>query len=156
MEPDIGIAQDDRAAIAEALKVALADTFALYEKTHLYHWNVHGPRFGVLHPLFEEQYNALWLAVDEIAERIRALGHYAPTPLEIETLTSIPTSNDTAPSEDTMLRALLVGHETLVKSCRSCLDQADDDGDDATVDLMAKRIGYSEKAAWMLRSHLPM
>ena len=150
MEPDIGIGKKDRAAIADGLKAVLADTYALYQHTHLFHWNIKGPRFGSLHPMFAEQYNALWTALDEIAERMRALGHIVPTHDEVAKLASIAKPNDPAP----MLRALLVGHESLVKTARACLNRADDGGDDATSDLMTERVAFSEKTAWMLRAHL--
>src|SRR3546814_5295628 len=75
---DIGIAEDDRKAIAEGLSRLLADTYTLYLKTHNYHWNVTGPMFNTLHTMFEQQYTELAAAVDEIAERIRALGFPAP------------------------------------------------------------------------------
>jgi starvation-inducible DNA-binding protein len=154
MDPDIGIGPKDRAAIVDGLKATLADTYALYQKTHLFHWNVQGPRFGVLHPMFGDQYNALWTALDEIAERIRALGHLAPSHDDLAKLASIPTPNDPAPEEDAMLRALLSGHEAIVKTARTCLKRAADGGDEASADLMTERVAYSEKTAWMLRAHL--
>ncbi|KAF0174522.1 MAG: DNA starvation/stationary phase protection protein [Hyphomonadaceae bacterium] len=154
MEPDIGIGKKKREAVADALAQALADTYALYQKTHLYHWNVQGPRFGPLHALFGVQYNELWVALDPMAERIRALGVMAPTHGAIAKRSTVVADNDAAPSEDAMLRALLVGNETLVKSARAALEVADDAGDQATADLMTERCAAGEKAAWMLRAHL--
>lgn len=152
---DIGIAKDDRARIADKLAQVLADSYALYQKTHLYHWNVQGPRFGPLHQLFSDQYNELWTALDEIAERIRALGVLAPTHADLMSRAQVATDNDPAPSEDAMLRGLLAGQEAVVRSARAALRLAADGGDEATADLMTERCAAGEKAAWMLRAHLP-
>ncbi|MBU6372471.1 MAG: DNA starvation/stationary phase protection protein [Alphaproteobacteria bacterium] len=155
MKPDIGIDDTARAAVADALAQVLADTYALYQKTHLYHWNVQGPRFIALHELFGKQYEALWASLDEIAERIRALGALAPTHAEIAKRTTLAADNDPAPSEDAMIAGLLTGNEALIKSARSALRAAEDAGDDATADLMTTRCADLEKTAWMLRAHLP-
>ncbi len=154
MKPDIGIGDKDRKAVAEALSQALADTYALYQKTHHYHWNVTGPRFAQLHTLFETQYNELWAAVDLIAERIRAVGALVPTHTDLAGLAKIKGDNDAALGDAQMLANLAQGNEALVKSCRATLKAAADAGDDASEDLMVQRIAASEKAAWMLRSHL--
>jgi starvation-inducible DNA-binding protein len=154
MDMNTGIAAADREAIADALVQTLADTYALYQKTHLYHWNVQGPRFGPLHQMFGDQYAALWAALDEMAERIRALGVLAPTHGDMAKRTAIATDNDPSPSEDAMLRALLEGNEAVVRSARACLRIAADRDDDATADLMTERCTQGEKAAWMLRAHL--
>lgn len=155
MKPDIGIDDTARAHVADALAQVLADTYALYQKTHLYHWNVQGPRFIALHELFGKQYAALWASLDEIAERIRALGELAPTHAEIAKRTTLAADNDPAPSENAMIAALLTGNEALIKSARAALRAAEDAGDDATADLMTTRCGDLEKTAWMLRAHLP-
>lgn len=154
MEPDIGIAKKKREAVADALIQALADTYALYQKTHLYHWNVEGPRFGPLHLLFETQYNELWAATDLIAERIRSLGVYAPSHAEMAKRATIPADNDAAPSADAMLKSLLNGNEAVAKSAKSAVKAAEDADDPATADLMTQRCAANEKAAWMLRAHL--
>jgi starvation-inducible DNA-binding protein len=154
MDPDIGIKKKDREKTVEALSQVLADTYALYQKTHLYHWNVRGPRFGQLHTLFEGQYNALWAATDSIAERIRALGALAPAHAELAKRATVALENDPNPDEEAMLRGLLQGQETVVKSARACLRIAEDAGDDASADLMTQRCIDGEKAAWMLRAHL--
>lgn len=153
MEPDIGIPKKDREAVADALAQALADTYATYLKTHGYHWNVEGPRFGALHALFMTQYQELWAALDEIAERIRSLGSYAPAGPDIYSRTTIKADNG-VPSENVMLENLVVAHEAVVKSARAALRRAEDAGDDASVDLMTVRCAASEKHAWMLRAHL--
>jgi starvation-inducible DNA-binding protein len=154
MEPDIGIAKKKREAVAEALSQTLADTYALYQKTHLYHWNVQGPRFASLHTLFDTQYNELWTALDPMAERIRALGFFAPSPADIAKRATVGPDNDPAPSEDAMIKALATGNEAVVKSARKTLEAAEEAGDQATADLMTERCTAGEKAAWMLRAHL--
>jgi starvation-inducible DNA-binding protein len=154
MDIDIGIASEDRTRIADGLAQVLADSYALYQKTHLYHWNVRGPRFGPLHQLFSDQYNELWTALDEIAERIRALGVLAPTHADLMSRAQVAIDNDPAPSEDAMLRGLLAGQEAVVRSARATLRLAADGGDEATADLMTERCAAGEKAAWMLRAHL--
>jgi starvation-inducible DNA-binding protein len=151
MEPDIGLTKKNRAEVADALSQVLADTYALYQKTHVYHWNVTGPRFPELHVLFEQQYRELWTALDTIAERVRALGVMAPGPAAVGKRTGIVADNGAA-SAPQMVLNLLKGHETLVKAARGALRKADEIGDDATVDLMTQRAAASEKAAWMLRA----
>jgi starvation-inducible DNA-binding protein len=151
MEPDIGIEKTAREDIADALNQVLADTYALYQKTHSYHWNVTGPRFRSLHLMFEEQYNALWTALDTIAERIRSLGVLTPGPAAITKRTAIVADNGDAAAEQMVLN-LLKGHETLTKSARLALQKAEDAGDDASADLLTQRVAFSEKTAWMLRA----
>lgn len=152
MKVDTGIAQGDRNAIAEGLGRVLADTYTLYLKTHNYHWNVTGPQFRALHLMFEEQYRELWAATDEVAERIRALGYYAPgTYAEYAKLTSIQEDNG-VPSADQMVANLVKGHETVVKTARDLFQLADEAKDEVTADLMVQRMNASEKTAWMLRS----
>lgn len=155
MKPDIGIESKSRKAVADALAQVLADSYALYQKTHLYHWNIQGPRFIALHELFGKQYEALWASLDDIAERIRSLGVLAPTHADLMKRTSLPTDNDPAPSEDAMLAGLLAGNEALIKAARTALRAAEDAGDDASADLMTQRCAELEKTAWMLRAHLP-
>jgi starvation-inducible DNA-binding protein len=149
---DTGIAANDRNDIAEGLSRVLADTYTLYLKTHHYHWNVTGPQFRSLHLMFEEQYQELWAATDEIAERIRALGEYAPgTYAEFSKLSSIQEDNS-VPSADQMVKNLVKGHETVVKTARDLFSSASDASDEVTADLMVQRMQASEKTAWMLRS----
>jgi starvation-inducible DNA-binding protein len=154
MEPNTGISGDARHLIADALAQVLADSYSLYQKTHLYHWNVQGPRFSALHQLFSDQYTELLTALDEIAERIRALGVFAPSHGQMTARTTIPTPNDVSASEDAMLKALLEGQEAVVRSARAALKLAAEHDDDATADLMTERCAAGEKAAWMLRAHL--
>jgi starvation-inducible DNA-binding protein len=153
MAIDIGIDAKARKKVAGALEQVLTDTYALYAKTHGYHWNVEGPRFSQLHLLFETQYNELWAALDLMAERIRALGHYAPSGESIAGKTVIKT-DASVPNEDGMLANLASGNEAVVKAARAALETAEEAGDQATADLMTERVAAGEKAAWMLRAHI--
>lgn len=151
---NIGISDADRQALAEGLGVLLADSYTLYLKTHNYHWNVTGPMFNTLHLMFEQQYTELALAVDTIAERIRALGHPAPGSYRAYAkLTSIE-EQDGVPGAREMISDLLAGQETVVRTARSILPVADAASDEPTADLLTQRMQVHEKNAWMLRSML--
>lgn len=150
---DIGIKKGDRKEVAGALEQVLADTYALYGKTHGYHWNVEGPRFSALHTVFEEQYREQWAALDEIAERIRTLGEYAPSGITMGEKATIKADNG-VPNAEQMLSNLVEANEAVVKSARAALKVAEKAGDDASADLMTQRVAIGEKTAWMLRSHL--
>ena len=155
MDVNIGIKKTDRKAIADGLAKVLADTYMLYQKTHSYHWNVTGPMFSSLHALFMTQYTELHDAADLIAERIRALGHYAPgSYAKYAKLTAIKDDADDAPPALDMVRVLVEGNETLVRTARQAFKAAEKGNDQATMDLLTQRMEASEKAAWMLRSHL--
>jgi len=154
MEIDIGIKKTDRAKIADGLSRLLADTYTLYLKTHYFHWNVTGPMFNTLHLMFETQYTELSLAVDLIAERIRALGHFAPGSYsEYAKLSSIKEA-DGVPKAAEMIKQLVEGQEAVVRTARSIFAAADKASDEATADLLTQRIQLHEKTAWMLRSML--
>lgn len=154
MPINIGIKADDRAKIADGLAHVLADTFALYLKTHYFHWNVTGPMFNSLHNMFDDQYNELWTSLDEIAERIRALGHMAPgAPEELIRLSSIK-STTAIPDAQEMVALLVEGREAVVRTARALIDVAEDGGDNPTADMMIAHVQAHEKAAWMLRSLL--
>jgi starvation-inducible DNA-binding protein len=151
---NIGIADKDRAKIADGLARLLADTYSLYLKTHSFHWNVEGPMFNTLHLMFMEQYTELWNALDAIAERIRSLGYPAPgTNTEFARLTSI---DETAgvPAALDMVRLLVSGHEAVARTARAVFPAADKAGDESTADLLTQRLQVHEKTAWMLRSLL--
>ena len=151
---DIGISAKDRATIAEGLSRLLADTFTLYLKTHNFHWNVRGPMFQTLHVMFETQYNELWLALDAIAERIRALGMDAPaTYTHYAKLSSIKETHG-VPEAQTMVRLLVEGHEAVARTARKVFPAADKASDEPTADLLTQRLQVHEKTAWMLRSLL--
>ena len=157
MEINIGIAEQDRAAIAEGLSRLLADTYTLYLKTHNFHWNVTGPMFNALHTMFETQYTEQWNALDDVAERIRALGFNAPgSYAEFIKLSSIKEEPGltAAPDWREMVRQLVIGNEAVCRSARKVLEVADDADDNPTEDLMTQRLNIHEKNAWMLRSLL--
>lgn len=140
--------------LIEKLQIALADTFVLYFKTHAFHWNVEGVHFKALHDLFMEQYTELWTITDEIAERIRTLGAYAPNAFP-ELLAKATLSEVTqTPDGLSMAKQLAEDNLTITDSMKSVLKEAQDIGDEVTVDLMIGRIMIHEKAAWMLRSIL--
>jgi len=154
LDIDIGIIADDRRQIAAGLSRLLADTYTLYLKTHNFHWNVTGPQFTSLHALFETHYNELAIAVDDIAERIRALGEPAPGSYaqygkltEIDEETSVPTASE-------MVRQLARDHERVAKTARSIFPAADSGNDEVTADLLTQRMQVHEKTSWMLRSQL--
>ena len=154
MQIDIGISDADRTEIAAGLSKVLADTYTLYLKTHNYHWNVVGPMFNTLHLMFETQYNELALAVDEVAERIRALGEPAPaTYREFAELSSIDEDVD-RPDAQEMIRRLVKGHEATARTARSMFDVVERASDEPTADLLTQRLQVHEKTAWMLRSML--
>lgn len=151
---DTGIKTKDRARIAEGLSRLLADTYLLYLKTHNFHWNVEGPMFQTLHTMFMDQYTEAWNAIDPIAERIRALGHYAPgTYKDFVRLASIR-ETDGVPKAEKMIKDLIDGQESVARTARSVLPVADAANDQPTLDLLTQRLDIHEKNAWMLRSLL--
>ncbi len=154
MEINIGIAEQDRSAIAEGLSRLLADTYTLYLKTHNFHWNVTGPMFNTLHLMFEAQYNELALAVDLIAERIRALGKPAPGTYSAYARLSSIKEEEGVPNAQDMIRQLVEGQEAVVRTARSIFPLVDKVSDEPTADLLTQRMQVHEKTAWMLRSLL--
>ena len=151
---DIGISTEQRQQIADGLGRLLADTWVLYGKTHGFHWNVTGPMFTSLHGMFDSQYNELWDSLDEIAERIRALGLAAPFGdstlsklASIEEATTIPAAMD-------MVKQLVADHEAVARTARSVFELADAANDQPSADLLTQRLQVHEKTAWMLRSVL--
>ena len=154
MELNIGIDTQQREAIAGGLSRLLADSYTLYLKTHNYHWNVTGPQFNTLHQMFEQQYTELAVAVDEIAERIRALGIRAPgSYAEFSDLTQIDEGVGTEDANE-MIRQLVLGQETVARTAREAFPAAEDARDEPTADLLTQRMQIHEKNAWMLRSML--
>jgi starvation-inducible DNA-binding protein len=152
MDVNTGIDEAARKEIADSLARLLADTYTLYLKTHGYHWNVAGPMFRSLHLMFEEQYMELRDAVDEIAERILALGHPAPASYaELGRLASVP-DDPTVPEAMEMVRRLVDGHETVIRTARDVVRAAEASEDVGTADLATVRIETHEKTAWMLRA----
>jgi starvation-inducible DNA-binding protein len=154
MKVDIGITEAHRKEIAHGLSRVLADTYTLYLKTHYFHWNVTGPMFQTLHLMFEQQYNELALAVDLLAERIRALDVPSPGSYSIfSKLTSIREETGIPKAED-MIRQLVDGQEAVSRTARTVFRIADEAGDQVTADLLTERMQIHEKTAWMLRSLL--
>ena len=154
MNINIGISKSNRSQLAKGLSKVLADTYLLYIKTHVFHWNVEGPMFNTLHLMFEEQYNELWTAVDEIAERIRALGYPAPGSYRsFSSISSIKESEGRL-SANQMIEELLEGQESVIRTLRELIGLANKGGDESTMDLATTRMKQHEKVAWMLRSLL--
>lgn len=148
-----GLDANARKKVAGALNGVLADTYALYQKTHAYHWNVTGPQFPTLHELFGQQYQEMWTALDEIAERVRALGEFAPASGKaFAAMTEIESVEGEPPEAMDMVRSLLKGHETLIRRARAAFDTAEEAGDAASADLLTQRLRIHEKTAWMLRA----
>ncbi len=151
---NIGISEQHRQQVADRLKVLLADSYTLYLQTHNFHWNITGPQFRDLHLMFEEHYTELAAAVDEIAERIRTLGVFAPgTYREFSELSNIK-ETDTVPSSEEMVAILAKGHEQVVRTCREVLSAAQEAEDESSAALVGDRMALHEKTAWMLRSLL--
>ncbi len=154
MDINIGLSLEQRQEITSHLARLLADTYTLYLKTHNYHWNVTGSQFNTLHTMFEDQYTELATAVDDIAERIRALGLPAPGSYsEYNGLTSIDEASGGEDSSE-MLRQLVIGQETVARTARDGFPAADDANDQPSADLLTQRMQVHEKNAWMLRSML--
>lgn len=144
-----------RKKIAAAASHLLADSYTLYLKTHNYHWNVKGPMFTTLHTLFELEYTELALAVDEIAERIRALGHVAPgSYTAFAKLARVKEAGEGVPNATAMIEELAADQDLVVASARRLFDVASRADDQASADLATRRMQIHEKNAWMLRSHL--
>ena len=151
---EIGITAAQRARVAEGLSRLLADSYTLYLTTHNFHWNVTGPMFNTLHAMFMTQYNELWLALDEIAERIRALGFPAPgTYAEFSRFASIAETTG-VPRAEEMIRLLVEGNEAVVRTARRVFPLVDKSNDEPSADLLTQRMQIHEKNAWMLRSML--
>ena len=152
---NIGIADKDREQIANALSKLLADSYTLYLVTHNFHWNVTGPMFNTLHNMFMDQYTELWNALDVIAERIRALGHFAPGSYrEFEKLSSIADAPSVPPKAEEMIQILVNGHEAVARTGRDAFNVVDAANDQPSADILTQRLDIHEKTAWMLRSLL--
>ncbi len=154
IEIDIGIDVKQREQITQGLSRVLADTYTLYLKTHNFHWNVTGPMFQTLHLMFEAHYNELALAVDLVAERIRALGFPAPATYKRFIELSAIKEEDGVPKAQDMIRLLVEGHETVARTSRAVFKSAEAANDQPTCDLLTQRMQVHEKTAWMLRSLL--
>jgi starvation-inducible DNA-binding protein len=152
---DIGLQKKDRKVIADALSRVLADTFTLYTKTHGFHWNVTGPSFYSLHTFFEKLYQDLIEGGDQIAERIRALGYWAPASYsEFSALSAIKEETHHIYDASDMVRQLVLDNELLIRRLKEVFDVAEENSDGVTADMITERMDVHSKAAWMLRSHL--
>jgi starvation-inducible DNA-binding protein len=154
MTPDLGLTDQQREDAVKTLKVLLGETYALYVKTHGYHWNVTGPRFNQLHNMFEGQYRELWESLDEIAERIRQLGAYAPGSTDEMLAEATIKPDNGVPDADSMVENLARGHEVIAKAAKIGMEVAGEANDEVTADLFVQRAAAAEKTAWMLRSSL--
>jgi starvation-inducible DNA-binding protein len=150
----LGISEAQRVEIAEGLSRLLADTYTLYLKTHNFHWNVKGPMFNSLHLMFEGQYTELALAVDLIAERIRALGEPAPGSYSAYAKLSSIKEADGVPEAMEMVRILAEDQLAVVRTARAVFPAADAAHDEPTADMLTQRMQVHEKTAWMLRATL--
>ena len=149
---DTGLSTEVRARFSTALGEVLDDAYSLMVHTHVYHWNVRGRLFEPLHKLLQEHYEALFESVDEIAERVRQLGHQVPSgDVKFPSGLNIPSP---MPGEEKMVADLLGRHEGVVRKLRPLSADADEEHDFVTQDLVNKLLAFHEKAAWMLRSIL--
>lgn len=155
LKVEIGLSGAHRTALANGLAQVLSDSYTLLGKTHGFHWNVVGPQFHSLHEMFEAQYQDLQDAVDEIAERIRAIGFRAPGSLSQFLEQSSIRDEHEAPDANEMVRQLVKDNETVSRACRRVVEVCEDAQDTVTEDLMNQRMAAHDKAAWMLRSSLP-
>ena len=147
-----GMDKKFRVKVANGVANLLADSYSLYLKTHNFHWNVTGPMFNSLHLMFEAQYTELALAVDLIAERIRALGFIAPgTYAEFAKLSKIKEHIGDINAEQ-MIKHLITAHEVVIKTARAILSDAEKANDEVTLDLITQRLQVHEKTVWMLRA----
>lgn len=149
---ETGIKRKDTKTLAKHLSQALADTYTLRLQTQGVHWNVVGPAFYSVHKLTEEQYEELADAVDEIAERIRALGHISPSSFSEFVDLSVINSEEQTASAAKMLEDLVKSNELVASRLRKAVNAAEEVNDVYTADLLTARIGVHEEAAWMLRS----
>ena len=151
---DIGIDARHREKIVKGLSALLADSYTLYLMTHNFHWNVTGPQFNSLHAMFMAQYTEQWAALDQIAERIRALGHPAPgTYKQFVDLASIK-EVEGVPRATEMIRHLVAAQEATARTARRLFPVVEAAKDQPTADVLTQRLDVHEKTAWMLRSLL--
>ena len=150
-QANLGLDREGREAVVEGLNQLLADELVLYVKTRNYHWNVIGPEFPGLHPLFEQQYEVLGEVLDEVAERARALGGWAFASLAgcLERTRLEERPNGELAAQD-MVRDLMVSHEAVVRHLREVLATAEEHNDSGTTNLLEDLVARHEKMAWML------
>jgi starvation-inducible DNA-binding protein len=155
MKTNIGISDKGRKAVSTVLAQLLADEVSLYIATRGAHWNVVGPNFGALHGFFEDQYEALDEILDDVAERMRALGALAPASVDVfAKAKSIDDGAGSKPNAAAMIESLLEAHEKIIRNLRKWNEVADEAGDSGTEDFLVGLMEAHEKMAWMLRAHL--
>jgi starvation-inducible DNA-binding protein len=156
MQANIGIKPDNLSAVARILTTFLADEFVLYTKTRNAHWNVEGPDFHDKHKFFESQYEQLDEIMDEVAERIRVLGHYAPGTLkDFLQLTQLTEQSRSKNDSQGFIKELLNDHENIIIFLRENINKIANEYNDAgTSDFVTGLMEIHEKMAWMLRAHL--
>lgn len=154
MDLNNGLTKDARIIISGALSKVLADTYVLYVKTQNFHWNIHGPEFYSLHKLSQEHYEDMAEGIDEIAERIRALGFFVEGSMEAFLKVTSIKEDHQVNAQHTYIEHLIEAHEAVIRACRAADESAGTHGDGATNDLMGRRLGMHEKAVWMLKSQL--
>ena len=156
MKVNIGISDENLKKVNELLNRTLADANVFYIKLRKFHWNIKGPDFMEYHLLFEKQYEGLEKAIDEVAERITSLGGVAiGTTTEFAELSQLKENAGKVPSEDQMLKELVMDHETIIRSLRESISKCDEDFDDVgTADLLTGMIREHEKNAWKLRQYI--
>lgn len=152
MDLEMGVRRNEKLATGNELVKLLADTYTLYLKTQNFHWNVTGPMFQTLHSMFEKQYLEMSVAVDQVAERIRALGLRAPGTFSQYARLSSITESENYPDSFEMIRQLIIGHETIKKTALDVLDRAEEGRDEVTGDLVGQRLEFHDRCLWMLRS----
>jgi starvation-inducible DNA-binding protein len=144
--------KNNQKQVVELLEHILGDTFMLYMKTHAYHWNVEGPQFHSLHEMFEEQYTDMWKALDDLAERLRALGAYAPlNAAEMQKLSDISPASKT-PNAMQMVKDLAQDNEVVSEHIQAAIQKMMEMGDEATADMLIARQQAHDKNAWMLNA----
>lgn len=148
------MAKQPKSTAVAPLSTLLASSYTLYLKTHNYHWNVTGPMFTTLHTLFMTQYTELALAVDEVAERIRTLGAYAPGSFTAFSKLSKVKEENGHPDAKAMIKQLVADQAAIIEAARAVIKAAEKDGDQVSADLATRRMDVHGKNAWMLRSHL--
>jgi starvation-inducible DNA-binding protein len=149
---DTGLEQATRQRLADGVAALVADTYALLVKTHGYHWNVVGPLFYSLHKLTEEQYTDLFKGVDDLAERVRALGFPAPGSFGQMASMSVIEEAQGVPAAEDMVKDLIRDHEAIVRRMREIAVIADELEDTVTNDLLTERMGTHEMNVWMLKA----
>lgn|SRR5690606_18646266 len=155
MKPNIGITEDNRSRVAAELNKVLADEYILYTKTRNYHWNIEGDNFSEMHKLYESQYEELDVIIDEVAEKIRMIGHFAKGRLKDYIKLSALEEPDDTNHQSEQLRNLLKDHELIIQNLRKLITEFSDKYQDlGTSDFVTGLMQQHEKMAWFIRAYL--